>query len=73
MATNQDKKISKNPRFGVQAGNSGGGRQEERWGGHSDRVEAKRAEIRGFTEKFIKDSPPNKDNSPDWRRIRCQS
>ena len=40
-----------------QAGNAGGSRQEERWGGHADRVEAKRAEIRSFTEKFIKKNP----------------
>jgi hypothetical protein len=44
-------------RDSVPSGNSGGGRSEEQWWGHSDRVEAKRAEIRGFTEKFIKDNP----------------
>jgi hypothetical protein len=44
-------------RDSASGGNSGGGRSEEQWWGHSDRVEAKRAEIRGFTEKFIKDNP----------------
>jgi hypothetical protein len=40
-----------------QVDDSGTSRSTERWGGHADRVEAKRAEIRGFTEKFIKDNP----------------
>jgi hypothetical protein len=44
-------------RDSASGGNSGGGRSEEQWWGHADRVEAKRAEIRGFTEKFIKDNP----------------
>ena len=44
-------------RDSASGGNSGGGRSEEQWWGHADRVEAKRAEIRGFTEKFIKKNP----------------
>ena len=44
-------------RDSVPSGNSGGLQQIERWWGDSDRIEAKRAEIRGFTEKFIKDNP----------------
>jgi hypothetical protein len=40
-----------------QVDDSGTSRSTERWWGHADRVEAKRAEIRGFTEKFIKDNP----------------
>ena len=33
---------------------SGAGRQGERWWGHADRIEAKKAEVSAYTEGYVK-------------------
>jgi hypothetical protein len=36
---------------------SGAGRQGERWWGHADRIEAKKAEVSAYTEGYVKQNP----------------
>ena len=38
-------------------GGSGAGRQGERWWGHTDRIEAKKAEASAYTEGYVKQNP----------------
>ena len=38
-------------------GGSESGRQGERWWGHADRIEAKKAEVSAYTEGYVKQNP----------------